>query len=154
VYLFDPDRNLLTLAESNSRRAVDLAVPVGPENNHVLAAVARLGQVLVAEDLASLCRQRRMNCPVQIRRARSRAGLIAPLIAAGQLYGVIQLNKHRRGRNTEVGLPLDAIFRFLARCLQHAQQHRLARTEARVDRLTGLFNYRWMTEGRARAASS
>ena len=41
---------------------------------------------------------------------------------------------------------LDRVFDFLARCLQHARRYLRARVEARVDRLTGLFNYRWMIE--------
>lgn len=146
LYLYDVEQNLLTLAETNSRRQVDLAIPLNQENDHLLAVVARSGKPLVTRDLVEVCRARRMRCPPALQDEPRHAALIAPLITRGKLHGLLQLN-NRRGTNvSEVGLPFEHVFEFLARGLQHARQYLRARIEARVDRLTGLFNYRWMIE--------
>jgi diguanylate cyclase (GGDEF)-like protein len=41
---------------------------------------------------------------------------------------------------------MPAVLSFAGRALSHARLHEQARIEARVDGLTGLYNYRWMTE--------
>ncbi|MFQ5804930.1 MAG: diguanylate cyclase [Phycisphaerae bacterium] len=146
LYLFDAEQGVLTLAETNSKRHIDLAIPVAPENEHVLAAVARSGNSLITQDLAEACRTRGIRCPPDVERAPNRAAVIAPLNTRGQRQGLLKLSNRRGSGLSEVGLPLDHIFAFLARCLQHARRYQRARVEARVDRLTGLFNYRWMIE--------
>jgi diguanylate cyclase (GGDEF)-like protein len=146
LYLYDAEQNLLTLAETNSKRYVDLAISLSPQNQHVLAVVARSAKPLITQDLAEACRSSGMRCPSDLERASSRAAAIAPLVAQGKLRGLLLLNDRCGSDLSEVGLPLDQIFAFLARCLQHARQYLRARVEARVDRLTGLFNYRRMIE--------
>lgn len=146
LYLYEAEQNVLTLAETNRKRAIDLAIPLDPANDHVIAAVARAGHRLVAADLAETCRAQGLRCPADLVRERTRAAVITPLISHGKLCGLLQLSKRRRSHASETDLPLDRIFAFLARSLHHARQHLHARIEARVDRLTGLFNYRWMIE--------
>lgn len=146
LYLYDAEQDVLTLAETNSKRQVDLAIPLTAENKHALAVVARTGQPLVAPDLAAACRAAGMCCPSGLEGAPRRAAVLVPLIARDRLYGLVQLNDRHRTDRSEVGLPLDHVFGFLARCFQHARQYLRVRVEARVDRLTGLFNYRWMRE--------
>jgi diguanylate cyclase (GGDEF)-like protein len=146
LYLYDADQNVLTLAETNSKSCVDLAVPLAPDNDHVLAAVARSGEMLITSDLAETCRTSGMRCPPEIERESNRGAAVVPLLARGKLCGMLQLRRPRGAALGEADLPLDQVFAFLARCLDHARRHMRARIEARVDQLTGLYNYRWMVE--------
>jgi diguanylate cyclase (GGDEF)-like protein len=146
LYLRDAEQQVLTLAETNSNSCVDLAIPLTPENKHLLAEVARVGKTLTTPDLAEACRASDMRCPAALEQAEDRAAFIVPLITDGRLSGLLQFSKRRGTATSEVGLPLERVFAFLARCLEHARRYARARVEARVDRLTGLFNYRWMIE--------
>lgn len=146
LYLHDSAQDLLLLAETNSKRCVDLAIPLGPENQHALAVVARSGRPLSTNDLAGTCRAKGMNCPGGLESEPDHAALIVPLISDGRLRGLLQLNDRRGTDVSEVGLPLAHLFAFLARCLEHARQYERAHVEARVDRLTGMYNYRWLLE--------
>jgi len=87
-----------------------------------------------------------MRCPPDLEREPNCAVAIVPLVTRGKLHGLLQLNNRRGSDPGGIGLALDPVFAFLARCLQHARQYLRARVEARVDRLTGLFNYRRMIE--------
>ncbi len=146
LYLYDPEQNVLTLAETNSKRYIDLAIPLALENEHVLAVVARSGRPLITEDLAEACRAGGMRCPSDLERAPNHAAVIAPLVTDGRLRGLLQLNNRCGSAVGDIAPSLDGVFAFLARCLQHARQYLRARVEARVDRLTGLFNYRRIIE--------
>lgn len=146
VYLHDDDQSILTLAETNSEDCIDLSISTDAESNHVLAEVARLNQVLVANDLAGTCAANQWNCPPYVARGANRAAAIMPLGRKGKLGGVILLIKSTPSATSVDAVPLDYLARFLARRLSHARRYMRARREARVDRLTGLFNDRWMTE--------
>lgn len=146
LYLYNAEQDLLTLAETNCKRPVELAIPLDPGSDHALATVARVGRPLVTQDLAESCRATGMRCPTDIARQENRAAVLAPLVSQGKLCGLLRLNKRRDTELSEVGLPFEHIFAFIARSLRHARLYRRARVEARVDRLTGLLNYRWMIE--------
>lgn len=146
VYLYDAERDMLTLAETNCKRRIDLAIPLDPTNDHLVAAVARSGRCLITTDLAEAARARGQRCPADVVGQRRRQAVIAPLISGGELCGLLRFSRQRRDRSAGRDLMLEPIFAFLARGLKHARQHLQARIEARVDRLTGLFNYRWMIE--------
>ena len=68
------------MAETNSRRHLELAVPLAPDNDHLLAVVARGGEPLIANDLAEACRARGLRCPPNLLDEPHHAALIAPLI--------------------------------------------------------------------------
>lgn len=146
LYLHDGEHNLLTLAGTNCRHPIDLAIRLDPDNTDVIAAVARDRRLLITADLARAAESTGARCPADIARRQNRAAVLAPLVCDGRLYGLLRLSRRQQTRLSEVGLPFEPIFAFIARCLRHARLYRRARVEARVDRLTGLFNYRWMTE--------
>jgi diguanylate cyclase (GGDEF)-like protein len=146
LYLYDNEQQVLTLAETNSRRRLELAVPLAPDSDHLLAIVARSGEALIASDLAEACRARGVRCPPNLPDEPHRAVVIAPLITDRKLHGLLQLGGRCGTDLSAAELPFQPVFEFLARCLQHARRYLRAQVEARVDRLTGLFNYRWMIE--------
>jgi diguanylate cyclase (GGDEF)-like protein len=146
LYLYDNEQRVLTLAETNSNREVDLVVALTPQNDDLLAVVARDGEPLITNDLATACRQRGVRCPAGLLERPRHAVVIAPLITRGKLHGLLRLDGRSEPHPSAVGVPLEHVFEFLAGCLQHARRYLRARVEARVDRLTGLFNYRWMME--------
>jgi len=146
LYLYDAQQDVLRLAEASATQAVDLAVPLELRNDHVFAGVVRSGSPLITQDLAQTCRLSRFRCPSGLGSASAVPALIAPLLAAGSLQGLVALYGRRAAGASSDVLPLEPVFAFLGRCIEHARRYEQARLEARVDLLTGLFNYRWMIE--------
>lgn len=150
LYLHDPHRRLLTLAETNDTRPVELAVPLDGAGT-LMTAVARAGEPLVTLDVEQVRQRRgieRRDAPT--RPYRDKSCLIAPLLADGQLRGVLNLSG-RSAPAEDIDLRgLERVLAFVARALWHAQVYEQARTDARVDGLTGLYNYRWLHETLAR----
>lgn len=148
LYLHDPGRGLLTLAESTHERAIEFSLPMDAPGQHLMVAVARGGRVFQT-DHAGAERQVR-GLPTPEHGYDDEACLIAPLCSDGQVWGVLNLSGRERTPLTEEGLFLDTLFAFLGRALHHARAHEQARIEARIDSLTGLYNQRWMSESLAR----
>ena len=146
LYLFDPQQNVLSLGETNSAHYVDLAVALDSDSEHLFAAVARQGTPLLTDDLALSCRLAGYPpCSLNDQRGEQRACLL-PLLGNAGLAGLLVLNDDNRGASPLPSVPLEPLRRFLGRCIDHARQYLRTRVEARVDHLTGLFNYRWMIE--------
>jgi len=148
LYLADAERQVLTLAGSSCDRPIDLAVRV-EDGQHVLAAAVRrggpavegvAGEIPGVYGLATL--------PKQLQSEPRGRALLAPLTEGGRLCGLLVCCGRDEARADEA-VPA-ALMTFLARSLAHARQYEQARTEARIDGLTGLFNYRWMVETLAR----
>ena len=144
LYLADHDRKLLTLAGSNHQHAIALAVSLEAAPESLLASVALSGELLETADVSQELLLRGLPRRAEPVEYPDQACLVAPLVSGGKLRGV--LNCAGRLPDATPPTPLDAICLFLARTLQHAQEFERARTEARVDGLTGLYNYRWMSE--------
>jgi diguanylate cyclase (GGDEF)-like protein len=145
LYLYDAEHGLLTLAETTHTRPVDLAVRVAAADQHLMAAVTRSGQMLRTDHVSAELAARKIE-PHRARPYPDEGCLVAPLICSAQLWGVLSFSGRAPTAHTEVGLPLDEIFAFVARSLAHARAFEQARLEARVDSLTGLYNQRWMME--------
>jgi diguanylate cyclase (GGDEF)-like protein len=149
LYLHDARHGLLTLAGATHTRSIDLTVPLNAGDQYLMAAIARDGRVMrtdeIGPELAKRGIARRPDRPYQDGKC-----LVAPLVSEGRLWGVLNLSGCLRTPLTELGLPLDEILAFLGRALHHACAYEEARTEARVDGLTGLYNQRWMLEALAK----
>ena len=145
LYLCDASRQVLTLAESSCNRPIDLAVRLSADASHVLALAARGGCVLVARDADEACRA--LGAGVRARQMDAEDGgcLLAALSAAGRVGGLLVCTA-RLSEGTRPPPWMPAVLSFAGRALSHARLHEQARIEARVDGLTGLYNYRWMTE--------
>lgn len=137
---------LLTLAETTHARPIDLSVRLDATRESLMANVALTRQWMQTDRVSHEFAQRQLSHRGD-RPYRDEVCLIAPLACEDQLWGVLNFSGVARTAVTEVGLPLDDLFRFLARALQHACLYDQARVEARVDTLTGLYNVRWITEG-------
>lgn len=145
IYLVDAGDAALTLADTSHARRLELRVALDEPRSHPMVAVARQGRILCTE------RARDEWHALQIARAgihpyADEACLIAPLVADGRLLGVLNFCERTRAARTDREEPLTEIIAFLGRLLNHARMFEQARTEARVDSLTGLYNQRWMTE--------
>jgi diguanylate cyclase (GGDEF)-like protein len=145
VYVHDDEQSILTLAETNSDACIDLSIPTDDDSNHFLAEIARSNLPLVTDDLISTCDANGWSCPPNLTQVTARAAAVLPLGENGKIGGVILLID-RAPDATAGATPLDCVAKFLSRRLNHARLYVRARREARVDRLTGLFNDRWMTE--------
>ncbi len=149
LYLHDQRARLLTLAETTHTRTIDVSVPVAADRTHLMASVARTGRVLMTTD-AELEREARGLAPLPADRYPDGSCLIAPLASEGRLWGILNMTCAAPSAVHESKLAMDAIVAFLGRALHHARVYDQARTEARVDVLTGLYNQRWMVESLTR----
>ncbi|MCH8805085.1 MAG: sensor domain-containing diguanylate cyclase [Planctomycetes bacterium] len=146
LYLFDRTLGILALAETTHTRPIDLAVDMDADRERLMPAVARGGRPLVCEDVLLEYKRRELSPPHPAGTYRDRSCLIAPLFGDGQLEGVLSLSGKLRRNPGVCEQSLEAAFSFLGKSLGHARVHERAQTEARVDGLTGLFNYRWLAE--------
>jgi GGDEF domain-containing protein len=146
MYLHDPEKGILTLAGTTHTRPIDLAVRVGGDNTHLMVAVARGGKIMATDRVATERRHRGVQRPDGEPRYPDGSCLIAPLVAGGQLWGVLNFTSRQRKLSPNERLALPAVFDFIAKSLRYARAHHRARTQARVDPLTGLYNRRWVLE--------
>ncbi len=144
LYLHDPGRNVLELAESTHTRPLEATVSLDDPTGHLMGKVV-LGGRLLQTTQAALERRGRSLPPAEAGRYPDEACLIAPLRVDGRLVGVLNLCT-ATGHATVPSPTLEPLCAFLARALHHARLFEQAQTEARVDALTGLFNPRWLTE--------
>lgn len=147
LYLHDADRGLLTLAETNHTRPVELAVNMESSNGALMTAVARAGEPLMTLDVHEVRRRKGIEAsPTPTRPYDDASCLIAPLMCEGELRGVLNLSG-RKPAAREIDLrSLERVLQFIARALHHAQAFERAQCDARIDGLTGLYNYRWLHE--------
>lgn len=147
LYIRTGDGPLLGLAETSSPAAIDLAVHVAEDSNSLFGRIAARGRWVAFEDLFAACRSAGLDAPRNIAQGAPTRVLAAPLFAHGSLRGLLVLFGDAADR---VEIPksdsIDALFEFVSRSLYFATQIEQARTEARVDGLTGLFNQRWLME--------
>jgi len=146
LYLYDQDQALLTLAETSHKRPIDLAVRVTDDQTSLMAIAARSGRPIKTTNLALERQRRGLSPPQDGRTYPDGTCLVAPLVSGGRLWGVLNLSGAARGPATEDDVPLETLLAFIGRSLRFACAYDRARTEARVDALTGLYNQRWMME--------
>jgi diguanylate cyclase (GGDEF)-like protein len=146
MYLHDPEKGILTLAGTTHTRPIDLAVRVGGDNTHLMVAVARSGKLLATDRVATERRHRAVRRPDGEPRYPDGSCLVAPLVAGGQLWGVLNFTSRQRKLSPNERLALPAVFDFIAKSLRYARAHHRAQTQARIDPLTGLYNRRWVLE--------
>lgn len=145
LYLHDQERGVLTLAETTHSRPAQLSVPMSAASQHLMVAVARSGRIFRTEHAPEEAAARGIARP-ELRTYTDDACLVAPLCSEGQLWGVLNFSGRLTTPLTDKDAPLEQVFYFLGRMLHHARAFDLARTEARVDSLTGLYNQRWIME--------
>lgn len=145
LYLHNKRQRVLTLAQCNAPIAVDLGVSLDSQADHPFARVLKREAPLVVDDLAAWCRATGLRPPAGIDRNCETPALLAALGCGSAPAGLLMLSgvgEVRPGETVDVA----GVMRFLSRALDHAQRFKRASLQARVDRLTGLFNYRWMVE--------
>jgi diguanylate cyclase (GGDEF)-like protein len=149
LYLHDFEQGLLTLAETNHSRAIDLHVSLRAASEQgLMAAVVQTGLPLRVADAAKMRRHR--DAPAaETARYRDGGCLVAPLVSEGRAWGVLNFSERRGAVPVDDATLLD-ICGFLGRVLQHARTYEQVRTEARSDALTGLLNQRAMNEALTR----
>lgn len=146
MYLHDPQESVLTLAETTYARPIDLTVCTRDDHTHLMAAVARTGKLLVTDQARRELESHGLSRAFEEQRPYADgACLIAPLVSGGQLWGLLNFNRREPSKTTGE-VPHEAVFAFIGRALRHARAYDRARTEARVDNLTNLYNHRWIVE--------
>ncbi len=133
LYLYQRRQRMLKLAETNARQPLALAVALDEQTLHDLTDESR-------------------GCLRTDDRGRSLVGQVGLIGGDGaalvlteqqQLEAVLLLGTRLVDQPPR---PEPALVRIAARALRNARLYKQARIEARVDRLTGLYNDRWMEE--------
>lgn len=150
LYLYEPAHRSLTLAESNCRFPVDLAIPLSEASRNLLAVSCLAREFITTDNLVESAEARGLLAPALPGASEARSAVVAPLVDADELVGLAFLIDRRTGTPAEPGAPIREVLDFAARCLRHARLFERTRAEARVDGLTGLYNYRWMIEALTR----
>lgn len=156
LYLYDAHQRILTLAETNVSFRMPLTIALDGAGVRQLVAIAgrsTAGPPATGETLAALARFR---IPQRFATHDDAEPLAIPLADGNDLSGLLLLSRPSRADAAAApgpdapappaGVHTPNLFRVFARCLHNARRHQRARIEARVDRLTGLFNDRWMEE--------
>lgn len=146
LYLYEPAQRSLSLAESNCRFPVDLAIPVSEQSTGLLAAACLAREFIATDDLRESAAARGLIAPALPGGADARSAVVAPLVDGDDLVGLAFLVDRKAGPLSDPSAPIREVLDFAARCLRHARLYDRTRAEGRVDGLTGLYNYRWMIE--------
>lgn len=141
VYLFDPTRTRLCLTDATNRHLADYEL--NGSGDCPVSWVARQARFILGESAREACRRLGLRPPAT---TQDGAILIAPLAAGGESFGTVLFSHRVASEVTELGLRLGGLFSFIGQAVQHARSYELARVEARIDALTGLYNYRWLIE--------
>ncbi len=145
LYLHDPQQRVLTLAQSNAAGRVPLTIPIDPAGVRQLCRAAEKPPSHRLEAEAPRRPPTGLRLPATFGSDTKNRAWPIPLADGDDLWGLFLAGA---GEAPPAG-PLATnrtLRRIFARCLRNARHHQRARIEARVDRLTGLFNDRWMAE--------
>ncbi len=146
LYLYDSDDGLLTLAETNHERAIDLAVSLERARGRVMADAAHSRRLMCFDDIRKSGDQVISLARPPAQHYSDGACLVAPLLSDGELQGVLNLSRKVSPTDPIRRPQIEAVFTFVGRSMDQARRYERARTEARVDGLTGLANYRAFRE--------
>ena len=146
LYLYDSDDGLLTLAGTNHKRAIDLAVSLDRARGRVMADAAQSRRLMCFDDIRQTGDQAIFLARPLAQHYSDGACLVAPLLSDGELQGVLNLSRKVTPSDPIRRPQIETVFTFIGRSMDHARRYERARTEARVDGLTGLANYRAFRE--------
>lgn len=145
LYLHDFETGRLMLSDTTHSRPINQTLPMDAASQHLMVEVACSRQIFHSEHTADELTARGIAQPSD-RTYDDDACLVAPLCSDGLVWGVLSFSERAHTTLTEENVALEDIFTFLGQALHHARAYEQARTEARIDNLTGLFNLRWINE--------
>jgi diguanylate cyclase (GGDEF)-like protein len=145
LYLYNTEHGALDLAECNHDAPLALSIPIRADDPAPMIAAVRTKRVFESDQMQDRHSQVTRPRLVEHRHYDDRACLILPLFSDHQLQGVINLNS-RESEADEPAISLELLTTFLAQSLRFAREFESSRTEARVDEMTGLANYRCAME--------
>lgn len=138
-YLFTPGASALRAVAGSTTDSAAAEVPLEQAlDPRVAALFQRRMQRLPS---VAACRAQGVTVPAHLTTIPDSNWLIEPLLYEGEVLGLLEFSG-----GTAIGETPAGLTRFLARTLANALQYCAARNDARHDALTGLYNYRWMSE--------
>lgn len=147
LYLYCGGTDLLTLAATNHPRAIDLAIALDGPVQSILTTAARRRTLFLTDDVELEAPRDGWGRAGGPGLYRDGACMVAPLVCDGVLQGVLAFSERLPSANARPDRwPLRDIFEFLARSLAHARIFEQTRSDARIDDLTGLANFRAFRE--------
>ncbi len=145
LWLHEPSQDALIPAAMSHDDVQILSTRLCDEERLVRAAISRPAPIR-ADSLVELATRLNIDCNELSKDGPTERRLIAPLRTADQFIGTIVLAGGDADPETLHAAQLSDIFAFIARAVDYARQFEVTRVEARVDGLTGLFNYRWIRD--------
>lgn len=152
LYLHHSCTQSLGLAVCTSEAPLEHAIRNGPDSKHFFAQVRPGRSLILADRLSNACEASGVEIPTGLLRHAEEPVLLASLEHGGQQCGVLVMYGGI-GTNTCRDEIQKSILPFVGRGLHFARVHDQVHNEARIDGLTGLFNYRWAMESLEREIS-
>ncbi len=152
IYLHHSCTQSLGLAECTSEAPLEHAIRTGPDSKHLFAQVRPGRPLILGDRLSSACEANGVEIPPGLARHAEESVLVAALEHGGQQCGVLVLYGGIGPIASQEELQ-SCILPFVGRGLHFARVHDQVHNEARIDGLTGLFNYRWAMESLEREIS-
>lgn len=150
LYFYDPTKRLLTLKQHTHDRPIDPIVDVEKAPSSLMSQAIRSKSILFVDDLASF---RREDGLIPARphqdRYRTRSCIVAPLVAGGEVLGVLNLADRFDDRPFDKNSDLDLVRQsadVLAVSIRNARLFEEVQRASRTDSLTGLLNHKALVE--------
>jgi diguanylate cyclase (GGDEF)-like protein len=150
LYLYDPVKRVLTLKQHTHDRQIDQVVDLEKAPSSLMAQVIKSKAVLLVDDLASW-QPDDGTAPARPHKDRykTRSCIVAPLVAGGEVLGVLNLADHFDERPFDSNADLDLVRQtadVLAVSLRNARLFEEVQRAARTDSLTGLLTHKALVE--------
>lgn len=145
LYLYNAEQHALNLAECNHDAALALSIPVTSNHPSPMLEAARQRGSLELSAARAWLDDHGVVREAEYRTYEDDRCLILPLISEDRIQGIVNLN-HRVSQAPLMRDWLKPLTTFLARSLRFACELEASRTEARIDELTSLYNYRCAIE--------
>jgi diguanylate cyclase (GGDEF)-like protein len=150
LYLYDPQKRVLTLKQHTHDRPIDAVVDIEKAPASLMAQVIHTKALLFVDDLANWEREDG-TAPVRPNRDRYRTEscIVAPLVAGGEVLGVLNLADRFDERPFDSNADLDLVRQtadVLAVSLRNARLFEEVQRAARTDSLTGLISHKALVE--------
>ncbi len=150
LYFYDDPKKLLTLKQHTHDRPIDPIVDVEKSPASLMSQAIRSQSLLFVDDLAEF-RREDGSSPARPNqdRYRTRSCIVAPLVAGGEVLGILNLADRFDDRPFDKNADLDLVRQcasVLAVSLRNIRLFEEVQRASRTDSLTGLLNHKALVE--------
>jgi diguanylate cyclase (GGDEF)-like protein len=147
LYLYDATKKLLTLKQHTHDRPIDPLVDLEKAPGSLMGRAVASKSLLLISDLAEWTPEDGAPGPERPHQKhyRTRSCMVAPLVAGGEVHGILNLADRFDDRPFDQNADLDLVRQaadLLAVSLRNAKLFEQVQNASRTDSLTGLLNHK------------